>query len=136
MEHGEQTLPTNDLFVNLPVQILPSLREVLLPTTLHTIRVKAFMNCAALVELAIPPSPRYIGSRGLSWIALSLEGLPRCQEGINGEESMLKRMLSPTLKVTPESEVSSRRHSMTGSFSMGVLLMDELSSSLCPEDRC
>ena len=32
-----------------------SLREVLLPTTLHTIRVKAFMNCAALVELAIPP---------------------------------------------------------------------------------
>ena len=39
-----------------------SLREVLLPTTLHTIRVKAFMNCAALVELAIPPSLRYIGS--------------------------------------------------------------------------
>ena len=29
----------------------------------HTIRVKAFMNCAALVELAIPPSLRYIGSR-------------------------------------------------------------------------
>ena len=40
-----------------------SLREVLLPTTLHTIRVKAFMNCAALIELAIPPSLRYIGSR-------------------------------------------------------------------------
>ena len=40
-----------------------SLREVLLPTTLHTIRVKAFMNCAALVELAIPPSLRYIRSR-------------------------------------------------------------------------
>ena len=40
-----------------------SLREVLLPMTLHTIRVKAFMNCAALVELAIPPSLRYIGSR-------------------------------------------------------------------------
>ena len=40
-----------------------SLKEVLLPTTLHTIRVKAFMNCAALVELAIPPSLRYIGSR-------------------------------------------------------------------------
>ena len=39
------------------------LREVLLPTTLHTIQVKAFMNCAALVELAIPPSLRYIGSR-------------------------------------------------------------------------
>ena len=39
------------------------LREVLLPTTLHTIRVKAFMNCAALVEIAIPPSLRYIGSR-------------------------------------------------------------------------
>ena len=40
-----------------------SLREVLLPPTLHTIRVKAFMNCAALVELAIPPSLKYIGSR-------------------------------------------------------------------------
>ena len=40
-----------------------SLREVLLPITLHAIRVKAFMNCAALVELAIPPSLRYIGSR-------------------------------------------------------------------------
>ena len=40
-----------------------SLREVLLPTTLHAIRVKAFMNCAALGELAIPPSLRYIGSR-------------------------------------------------------------------------
>ena len=39
-----------------------SLREVLLPTTLHTIRVKAFMNCAAPVELAIPPLLRYIGS--------------------------------------------------------------------------
>ena len=39
-----------------------SLREILLPTTLHTIRIKAFMNCAALVELAIPPSLRYIGS--------------------------------------------------------------------------
>ena len=25
MEHGEQTLPTNDLFVYLPVQILPDL---------------------------------------------------------------------------------------------------------------
>ena len=28
-----------------------SLREVLLPKTLHTIRVKAFMNCAALLSL-------------------------------------------------------------------------------------
>ena len=33
-----------------------SLREVFLPTTLHTIRVEAFMSCAALVELAIPPA--------------------------------------------------------------------------------
>ena len=32
-----------------------SLREVLLPPTLHAIRIEAFMNCAALVELAIPP---------------------------------------------------------------------------------
>ena len=37
-----------------------SVREVSLPATLHAIRVKAFMNCAALVELAIL---RYIGSR-------------------------------------------------------------------------
>ena len=32
-----------------------SLCEVRLPYTLQTIRVKAFMNCAALPELAIPP---------------------------------------------------------------------------------
>ena len=38
------------------------LREVLLPATLHTIRVKAFMNCAAPVELAIPPSLKFVGS--------------------------------------------------------------------------
>ena len=29
MEHGEQTLPTNDLFVHLPVQILPDLVVVM-----------------------------------------------------------------------------------------------------------
>ena len=40
-----------------------SLREVFLPTTLHTIQVKAFMSCAALVELAIPPALKDIGSR-------------------------------------------------------------------------
>ena len=28
-------------------------------------------------------------------IALFLRGLPKCQEGTNGEESMLKKMLSP-----------------------------------------
>ena len=50
-----------------------SLREVFLPITLQTIRVKAFMNCAALVELAIPPSLKYIGS-GLSWTALPFGG--------------------------------------------------------------
>ena len=38
------------------------IEEVFLPTTLHTIRVKAFMSCAALVELAIPPALKYIGS--------------------------------------------------------------------------
>ena len=77
---------------NTQVEEIPefatSLKEVLLPITLHTIRVKAFMNCAALVELAIPPSLRYIGS-------MSLVGLSRCQEGINGEESVQKKMLSP-----------------------------------------
>ena len=36
------------------------LREVFSPTTL---RVKAFMSCAALVELPIPPALKYIGSR-------------------------------------------------------------------------
>ena len=39
-----------------------SLREISFPQTLHTIRVKAFMNCAALLELAIPPSLKYAGS--------------------------------------------------------------------------
>ena len=38
-----------------------SLREVFLLTTLLSIRVKAFMSCAALVELAIPPALKYIG---------------------------------------------------------------------------
>ena len=32
------------------------LQSVLLPYTIHTIHPKAFMNCAALQELAIPPS--------------------------------------------------------------------------------
>ena len=40
-----------------------SLREVKLPYSLRTIRVKAFMNCVALPELAIPPSLHYIASR-------------------------------------------------------------------------
>ena len=62
-----------------------SLREVLLPNTLHTIRVKAFMNCAALVELAIPPSLRYIGSRAFL-DCTALRGLPKCQKSTNGEE--------------------------------------------------
>ena len=35
----------------------------------------------------------------LSWIALPLRGLPRCQEGTNGEESMLKRMLLPFVPI-------------------------------------
>ena len=71
-----------------------NLREVLLPTALHTIRVKAFMNCAAPVELAIPPLLRYIGSRAFLDCTV-FRGLPKCQEGTNGEESMLKKMLSP-----------------------------------------
>ena len=68
-----------------------SLREVLLPTTLHTIRVKAFINCAALVELAIPPSLRYIGSRAfLDCTALKrLAKLPgkRKWRGVYAEEN-------------------------------------------------
>ena len=35
------------------------LRDVRLPYTVHTIHVKAFMNCAALQGLAIPPSLHY-----------------------------------------------------------------------------
>ena len=46
-----------------------SLCEVSLPTTLHTIRVKAFMNCAALPEL---------------WAALHSEGWSSSQAGRNG----------------------------------------------------
>ena len=70
-----------------------SLREVLLPTTLHTIRVKAFMNCAALIELAIPPSLRYTESR--AFLDCTVFGRLAKMPGTNGEESMLKRMLSP-----------------------------------------
>ena len=40
-----------------------SLCVVRLPYTLHTIRVEAFMNCAALPELAIPPSLHCVASR-------------------------------------------------------------------------
>ena len=40
-----------------------SLWEVLLPTTLHAIRVKAFMSCTAFVKLAIPPALKCIESR-------------------------------------------------------------------------
>ena len=75
-----------------------SLREVLLPATLHTIRVKAFMNCAALDELAIPPSLKYIGS-GLSWIVLPFGGWSKCPERANGEGFMRKKMLSPSVRL-------------------------------------
>ena len=65
---GKKRLLTSVDLCNSNVEEIPeftfvhctSLREVLLPPTLHTIRVKAFMN---LVELAIPPSLKYIGSR-------------------------------------------------------------------------
>ena len=69
-----------------------------LPTTLHTIRVKAFMNCAALVELAIPPSLRYIGSRAFL-DCTALRGSPKCHASTNGEDSMLKKMLSPFVPI-------------------------------------
>ena len=49
-----------------------SLREVKLPYSWYTIRVKAFMNCSVLPELAIPPSLHYIASRAfLDCTALS-----------------------------------------------------------------
>ena len=73
-----------------------SLREVFLPTTLHTIRVKAFMNCAALVELAI----RLLSSIlevGLSWTALPFGGWSKCSENADGMGFMLKKMLLPSV---------------------------------------
>ena len=53
------------------------------------------MNCAALVELAIPPSLRYIGSRAFldCTVFRRLAKMPGRHKW--GEESMLKRMLSP-----------------------------------------
>ena len=80
-----------------------SLREVLLPATLHTIRVKAFMNCAALVELAIPPSLKYIGSRAfLDCTALRrLVKMPgtRKWRGVYAEENAFA--ICPAMKWPP-----------------------------------
>ena len=75
-----------------------SLREVFLPTTLHTIRVKAFMSCAALVELAIPPALSSILEVGLSWTALPFGGWSKCPEHADGEGFMLKKMLLPSVR--------------------------------------
>ena len=55
-------LHSKEIFEGCPFRDLP-LAVIRLPYTLHTIRVKAFMNCAALPELAIPPSLHYIASR-------------------------------------------------------------------------
>ena len=71
-----------------------SLREVFLPTTLHTIRVKAFMSCAALVELAIPPALKCIGSRAF----LDCGGWSKCPEHADGEGFMLKKMLLSSVR--------------------------------------
>ena len=52
-------------------------REVRLPCSLHTIRVEAFMNCAALPELATPPSLHYIANMVLGetpWSGPSANG--------------------------------------------------------------
>ena len=73
------------------------LREVFLPTTLHAIRVKAFMNCAALVELPF----RLLSSIlevGLSWTALPFEGWSKCPEHADGMGCMLKKMLLPSVQ--------------------------------------
>ena len=80
-----------------------SLREVLLPATLHTIRVKAFMNCAALVELAIPPSLKFFGSRAfLDCTALRrLVKMPgtRKWRGVYAEENAFA--ICPAMKWPP-----------------------------------
>ena len=74
-----------------------SLREVFLPTTLHTIRVKALMSCVALVELAIPPALKYIEVT-LSWTALPFERWSKCPEHADGEGFMLKKMLLSSVR--------------------------------------
>ena len=80
-----------------------SLREVFLPTTLHTIRVKAFMGCAALAELAIPPALKYIGSRAfLDCTALRrLVKMPgtRRWRGVYAEENAFA--ICPAMKWPP-----------------------------------
>ena len=60
-----------------------SLCEVRLPYTLHTIRVKAFMNRAALPELAIPPHCTALPAEPF-WTALHSVGLSSSQASING----------------------------------------------------
>ena len=80
-----------------------SLREVFLRTTLHTIRVKAFMSCAALVGLAIPPALKYIGSRAfLDCTALRrLVKMPgtRRWRGVYAEENAFA--ICPAMKWPP-----------------------------------
>ena len=80
-----------------------SLREVFLPTTFHTIRVKAFMSYAALVELAIPPALKYIGSRAfLDCTALRrLVKMPgtRRWRGVYAEENAFA--ICPAIKWPP-----------------------------------
>ena len=63
-----------------------SLREVFLPTTLHTIRVKAFMSLLSLLEV------------GLSWTALPFGGWSKCPEHADGVGFMQKKMLSPSVR--------------------------------------
>ena len=71
-----------------------SLKEVRLPKTLHTIRVKAFMNCAALPELALPPSLKYTASRAFL-DCTAFKRLVKLPGRHNGEGFMLKKMPLP-----------------------------------------
>ena len=75
-----------------------SLCEVSLPPTLHTIRVKAVMNCAALPE---PPHRPHCAILPVEpfWTALHSGDWSNSQAGVNGEESMQKKMPSPSVRL-------------------------------------
>ena len=68
------------------------LHDVRLPYTVHTIHVKAFMNCAALPELAIPPSLHYIASRAFLDCTVLRRLVKMPGQRTRGEARMRKRV--------------------------------------------
>ena len=73
---------------NLPLCTARASKEVRLPKTLHTIRVEAFINCAALPELALPPSLKHSESfLGLHCLQEASQVARHKWQGIFAEES-------------------------------------------------